>query len=82
MSDPDAALSAGPERSVPEEAPTAHRSFKGRSAAVIICGMSGLPCNCISVATARTGPLFNPPMTMERDAQVPDAASQPRWTEP
>ena len=37
MSDPDAALSAGPERSVPEEAPTAKRSSKGRSAAVIIC---------------------------------------------
>ena len=37
MSDPDAALSAGPERSVPEEAPPAKRSSKGRSAAVIIC---------------------------------------------
>ena len=37
MSDPDAALAAGPERSVPEEAPTAKRSSKGRSAAVIIC---------------------------------------------
>ncbi|MGY4766348.1 hypothetical protein ACXC9Q_05430 [Kribbella sp. CWNU-51] len=37
MSDPDAALSAGPERSVTEEAPTAKQSSKGRSAAVIIC---------------------------------------------
>ncbi|WP_328521082.1 hypothetical protein [Kribbella sp. NBC_00359] len=37
MSDPDAALSAGPERSVPEEASTVRRSSKGRSAAVIIC---------------------------------------------
>ena len=43
------------------------------AAAAMICVVSGFPCNSISVAIARRGPLPSPPMAIRADVQEPEA---------